>query len=116
MLDRILIKRFRSNAYFSKELTVFLVFLFFINFLWVGIFQPPFVAEGAVTVSALISKNTILTSNISGQAQLPSDSTTVQLSSTAALDVSAGISSASSNSIIVGGVEKTLNNFTSGNL
>ncbi len=100
-------------------MNVLLTLLFiFISFLWVGIPQPLFAAQGTVSVSATVNPvgSVVLTSSTSGQTQLQSGSTAVQLSSTAVLDVSVGISSASSSSIFIGGVEKTLNNFISGNL
>ncbi|MBI5221904.1 MAG: hypothetical protein HY980_00170 [Candidatus Magasanikbacteria bacterium] len=58
----------------------------------------------------------VLTSSTSGQVELPSGSTAVQLSGTAVLDVSSKMTSAASGNIVIGGVEKTLSNFTSGNL
>ncbi len=62
------------------------------------------------------SANATLSSTASGQAELPSGVTAVKLSNSTKLDLSAQINSVSDGVLTVGGVVKTLSNFTSGNL
>ena len=70
----------------------------------------------ALTLQVNVLGSVIATSATSGQAELSSGTTSVELSSIAFFDVSGGVVLASSGNITIGGVEKVLSNFTSGNL
>ncbi len=97
-----------------------------INFTFSGInasetvlFESGTVANKNLTFVTVVdgsSANVTLTSTASGQADLPSGITSIQLSDTTSLDVSNSVNSVSNGIIAIGGVNKTLNNFTSGNL
>lgn len=95
------------NQFLSLTLAIACLFLFF------AIFLPD---VNALTLKVQILGSVVATSTTSGQAELSSGTTNVELSSVAFFDVSGGVTLASAGNIVIGGVEKSLSNFTSGNL
>lgn len=73
-------------------------------------------SEMSAMVTLTVSENAVLTSKTSGQVELPSGTTSMVLTDSAVMDLSERMSSATGGSIVVGGMQKSLNNFTSGNL
>jgi len=62
------------------------------------------------------SENVSLTSSTSGQADLPTGTTNINLSNSTVMDVSTSVDTVVAGHITIGGEDKTLNDFTSGNL
>lgn len=69
-----------------------------------------------VTIVESSGADLTLSSTASGQGELPTGVTTVKLSNSTSLDVSNRVNTASDGILTVGGVAKTLSNFTGGNL
>ncbi len=84
------------------------------SLLFWGIFLPD--DTGAFTLTVQILEDRSLTSTTTGQAILDSGLTEISLSNSAFLDLSNSIALASSGLITIGGQEKNLSNFVSGDL